>query len=421
MTRKDCTKKAGMAQVKNGDVIFDDSDQLRVLVESVIQEFIDMEFLDYIGVEPYGRQSGRQDYRNGYKSRQINTRVGKLGLSIPQARNEPFRTQLFRRYQRSERAFLLALQEMVIQGVSTRKFRKISEQLCGITFSRSMVSKLTTELDTDIRAWLQRPLSGCYPYLIVDAEYEKIRENHKVLSEAVIIIKGVHESGRREILAVSIANSETETIWAEAFVALKRRGLRGVQLVVSDAHEGLKDAIRRHFQGCLWQRCQFHYLRNVLDKVRKGDRQELKSLLDDIYHASSFGIAQERLDDAVTQLADRYPDLSEFIEETGEETLSVFHLPLHHRRRLRTTNSLERLNEEIRRRTRVVRIFPNRESCLRLAASICMEKSEEWKTGYRYLKMEVIGKDDDNQQKSPVATLLPTSAELLLEPILQKI
>jgi transposase-like protein len=421
MTHKDCTKNGSKSQGENGDVFFDDSDRLKDLVASVIQEIIDTEFLEYIGVEPYDRQPGRRDYRNGFKPRRLKTRVGEIELSIPQARNEPFRTQMFRRYQRSERAFLLSLQEMIIQGVSTRKVRKITEKLCGITFSKSTVSKLTTELDGDIQAWLQRPLTGFYPYLIVDAEYEKVRENHKVLSEAAIIIKGVHESGRREVLHVSIANSENGITWSEAFIDLKRRGLKGVQLVVSDAHEGLKEAIDRHFQGCLWQRCQFHYLKNVMAKVRKTDHHEVKMLIDDIYHASDIETAIERLHYAVKRLADRYPDLSEFIEETCEETLSVYHFPFHHRRRLRTTNSLERLNEEIRRRTRVVRIFPNRASCLRLVASICMEKSEEWETGHRYLTMDVMGKEDDVQQKSPVTTFLPTSAESVLEPILQKI
>jgi len=243
-----------------------------------------------------------------------------------------------------------------------------SGQLCG-------------ELDRDIKLWLSRPLTGRYPYLIVDAEYEKNRENHQVVSEAVIIIKGVHESGRREILHVSIANSENETTWSEAFADLKRRGLKGTRLVVSDAHEGLKDAIRRHFQGCVWQRCQFHYIRNVLDRVRKGDRQEVKMLLDDVYHATDIETAMERLRYMVEQISDRYPELREFIEDTCEETLSIYSVPVQHRIRLRTTNSLERLNEEIRRRTRVVRIFPNRASCLRLVASICLEKSEECSRG----------------------------------------
>lgn len=421
MTHSDSTKKGIRVQGKNGGVFFDDCDQIRVLVESVIQDLIEEEFLAYIGVAPYERKSERWDYRNGYKPRRIKTRVGEIELSVPQSRNEPFRSQLFNRYQRSERAFLLALQEMVIQGVSTRKVRKITERLCGITFSKSMVSKLTTELDEDIQAWLHRPLRGHYPYLIVDAEYEKVRENHKVVSDAVIIIKGIHENGHREILHVSIANSENETTWSEAFSDLKQRGLRGVQLVISDAHEGLQDAIQRHFQGCQWQRCQFHYKGNVLDKVRKSDRQSVKAHLDDIYNATTLEMAHDRFEKAVNQLADRYPDLSEYIEETCEETLSVYHFPIHHRRRLRTTNSMERLNEEIRRRTRVVRIFPNRESCLRLVTSICMEKSEEWETGHRYLTMDETGKNDDNHQKSSVATLLQTSDEPTLEPILQKI
>jgi transposase-like protein len=257
------------------------------------------------------------------------------------------------------------------------------------------------------------------------AEYEKIWENHQVLSEAAIIIKGVHKRGRREVLHVSIANSENETTWSEAFTDLKRRGLRDVRLVVSDAHEGLKDAVSRHFQGCLWQRCQFHYIRNVLDKVRKTDRQEVKMLLDDIYQSLDIETALERLGDMVDQISARYPELSEFIEETCEETLSVYHFSLQHRKWLRATNSIERLNEEIRRRTRVVRIFPNRESYLRLVSSICMEKSEEWETGHRYLTMDELGKNDDDQQKSPVipirSGLLPTSAEALPEPILQKI
>jgi transposase-like protein len=422
MTQRNCTGEFGKEQGKIGSgVLSDDGAQLKGLVESVLQEILDTEFLGYIGVLPYERNDRRSDYRNGYKPRSFKTRVGEIHLSLPQTRYEPFKTRLFARYQRSERAFILALQEMVIQGVSTRKVRKITEQLCGTSFSKSMVSKLTTELDEDIQTWLQRPLSGRYPYLIVDAEYEKVREHHKVVSKAVIIIKGIHESGKREILSVRIANSENETTWSDTFLDLKRRGLRNVKLIVSDAHAGLKDAIQRHFQGCQWQRCQFHYMRNVLNKVRKADRKEIKALLDDIYHATDLETAQIRLHNSVDLLNASYPQLSEYIEETGEETLSIYHFPMQHRKRLRTTNSLERFNEEIRRRSRVIRIFPNSQSCLRLVAALCMEMSEEWETGRRYLNMEYLESDGLDFQQSSFATLSRTAGKVILEPILQKI
>lgn len=223
------------------------------MIESVIQEIIDPEFSDDIGAEPYDRQAANRDYRNGYKPRQRKTRVGEIKLSIPQAHNEPFRTQMFHRYQRSERAFLLSLQEMVINVISTRKVRKITEQLCGITFPKSLVLKLTTEY-------------------------------------------------------VNIAKSENESTWSDAFINLKRRGLKGVKLVVSEAHEGLRDAIDRHFQGCLWQRCQCHYLKNVMVKVRKADRQAVKVLIDDIYQTSDLETALEGCHNIVQHLADRYPD-----------------------------------------------------------------------------------------------------------------
>jgi transposase-like protein len=379
-------------------ILLDDPGFLKEIVERVLQEMLEAEMTEHVGAAPYERSATRTGQRNGYKPRTLRSRVGTLNLLVPQDREGTFSTRLFSRYQRNEKALVLALMEMYVEGVSTRKVKDITEELCGISFSKSLVSSLAGWLDVELRAWRSRPLKAkAYPYLFVDARYEKARVGHRIVSQGVLIVSGVRDDGMREILAVEVADTESEATYHELFRSLKSRGLKGVELVVSDEHEGLKAAIARHFQGATHQRCQVHYARNLLGMVGHAKRKELASDLRAIFAApergSALGIA--------SAVAERWREkgrekVAEHIEEQVEECLSCLAFPESHRRRIRTTNGQERLNQEIKRRTRVVRIFPNQESCLRLMTALCVEQSEEWVTGRRYLD---IGELDEQRRE----------------------
>jgi putative transposase len=372
--------------------LLDDPTFLKEIVERVLQELLEAEMTEHIGAAPYERTHKRTGQRNGYKPRALRTRVGTLNLLVPQDREGTFSTRLFSRYQRNEKALVLALMEMYVDGVSTRKVKDITEELCGTSFSKSLVSSLAGQLDSELGAWRSRPLEAeAYPYVFVDARYEKARTNGRVVSHGVLIVCAVREDGMREILAVEVADTESEATYQELFRSLKRRGLKGVELVVSDDHEGLKSAVCRHFQGAAHQRCQVHYQRNLLGMVGHAKRKELGADLRAIFAAP----AREEALRIASSVAQKWrgkgiEKVAEHLEEHIEECLSCLAFPESHRRRIRTTNSLERLNQEIKRRTRVVRIFPNRESCLRLVSALAVEVSEEWVTGRRYLDMEEL-------------------------------
>lgn len=376
---------------------------LKEMVQTVCQELLETEITECLRARPYERTEERVGYRNGYKPRKLHTRVGTLELRIPQDREGRFSPSLFARYQRSEKALLLALQEMYLQGVSTRKVKQITEALCGTEFSKDQVSAVTQKLDEQLEAWRTRPLEEDHPYLVIDAKYEKIREDGQVRSEGVLIIKGVRADGKREILVVEVANTENETTWSEVFRDLKRRGLSGVRYIVSDDHEGLGKAIERHFQGVAWQRCQVHYLKNATDKVPAKERPVLRERLKDAWAAPDRQTANSRLEEIVEDYRARYLELANWLEETGEETLTIFELPKEHRKRMNSTNGLERFHQELERRTRVIRIFPNRKSCLRLVSALAMEQSEEWLTGRRYLDMSLPKGESEVLRETEVA------------------
>jgi transposase-like protein len=369
-----------------------DTDWLRDLVEWLIQELLNLEFLEFVGAEPYERSEDRQGYRNGYRQRELFTRVGRLILRVPRDREGRFSTLLFERYQRSEKALVLALQESYLQGVSTRKVKRITEKLCGVEFSKDQVSRMAQGLDEDLYQWRSRPLNKNYPYLVADARYEHIREDGRVESQGVLTVKGIDEEGYREILSVAVAPGEDEESWSEVFADLLERGLdpKSVVCVVSDQHRGLRAALRRYLPGTIWQRCQTHYQRNAGAKVPRRARSEIHARLRDVFNAPDREIALDRGHCLIEECRERFPELATWLEETIEEALAVFALPPAHRRRLRTTNGLERYQQEGRRRSRVVRIFPNRASCLRLSSALAMEQSEDWLTGHRYLDMGVL-------------------------------
>ncbi len=377
---------AGLAQ----EALLDDAGFLRGIVQRVVQEVLETEMTEHIGAAPYERSVTRAGHRNGHKPRTLRTRVGTLNLLVPQDREGTFSTRLFARYQRNEKALCLALMEMYVEGVSTRKVKEITEELCGTSFSKSLVCSLAGRLDAELEAWRNRRLEAdAYPYLFVDARYEKARVDGRVVSQGVLVVSAVRApDGLREILAVEVADTESEATYQELFRSLKGRGLGGVELVVSDEHAGLKAAISRHFQGASWQRCQVHYARNLLGMVGFAKRKDLAADLRAIFAATS----RETALGTASSVAEKWrekgsPKVGEHLEEHVEECLSCLAFPESHRRRIRTTNGLERLNQEIKRRTRVVRIFPNPQACLRLVTALCVEQSEEWVTGRRYLDM----------------------------------
>jgi transposase-like protein len=370
-------------------ILLDDPVFLREIVERVLQEWLEAEMTEHVGAAPYERTTERKGHRNGHKPRTLRTRVGTLNLLVPQDREGTFSTGLFSRYQRNEKALVLALMEMYVEGISTRKVKDVTEKLCGTSFSKSLVSSLAGRLDSELRAWRGRPLEAeSYPYLFVDARYEKVRVDHRIVSQGVLIASAVRApDGLREILGVEVADTESEATYQEMFRSLKERGLKGVELVVSDDHEGLKAAVFRHFQGASWQRCQVHYARNLLGMVGYARRKDLAAQLRAIFAATSRDTALRLASELADRWRESHPKVSEHIEEHVEECLSCLAFPESHRRRIRTTNGQERLNQEIKRRSRVVRIFPNRQACLRLVTALCVEQSEEWETGRRYLDM----------------------------------
>jgi len=372
-------------------VLLDDPGFLKEIVERVVQELLEAEMSEHISAAPYERNVTRTGHRNGHKPRTLRTRVGTLNLLVPQDREGTFSTRLFSRYQRNEKALVLALMEMYVEGVSTRKVKDITEALCGTSFSKSLLSSLAGSLDAELRVWRSRRLEAqAYPYLFVDARYEKARVNGRVVSQGVLVVSAVREDGFREILAVEVADTESEATYQELFRALKQRGLKGVELVVSDDHEGLKASIARHFQGAAYQRCQVHYARNLLGMVSFAKRKELAESLRGVFAAPSREVALRLASELAVRWRESHPKIAEHLEEQIEECLTCLAFPESHRRRIRTTNGLERLNQEIKRRTRVVRIFPNKEACLRLVTALAVEQSEERLTGRRYLDMEEL-------------------------------
>lgn len=390
-------------------VLTDEPDFLRQMVETVIQEILETEMTAHIGAAPYERSKNRKGQRNGYKPRCLRTRVGTLNLLVPQDREGNFSTSLFARYQRSEKALLLSLMQMYIQGVSTRKVTKVTETLCGTSFSKSQVSALTTRLDSELAAWRNRPLTHKYPYLIVDARYEDVRVDGSIVSQGVLIVKGVRgDDGKRELLAVAVADTESEATWQDVFASLKARGLAGVRLVTSDHHAGIIKAVRKHFQGASWQRCQVHFSKNACGLVPRAARKELAADLREVFAAPDRESALKIAGRVSERWRPKYPKAAGLIEDHIEQCLAILAFPASHRQRLRTTNGLERFNEEIKRRTRVIRIFPNRDSCLRLVTALAAEQSGEWVSSIRYLNMEDLA-ESKPKEKSKDRTLVAIS------------
>ncbi len=383
-------RKKRTAKVLDWKAILGEQEEfLRPLVQELVQEVLEGEMSEALQAAKSERTSERLGYRSGYYPRALVTRVGKLELRVPQDRQGRFSTAVFERYSRSEKALFSALAQMYIQGVSTRKVKRITEELCGHAFSASTVSRINQTLDEQLEQFARRQLDEPYPYLILDARYERVREGGYIRKRAVQVAIGINDEGRRCVLAVELANRESRTSWRDFLVRLRERGLHGVAFVVSDDHDGLKQAICEILPEASWQRCYVHFLRNALDHLpRKADDDCLQELRW-MYDRRDLKEARQDLAAWLRKWQSRYPKLCDWVEENIEETFTFYRLPRQHHKHMKSTNMLERLNEEIKRRTYVVRIFPNAESCLRLVRALAVEVHENWIEGTRYLNMEL--------------------------------
>jgi transposase-like protein len=352
----------------------------------LLNEAMRLERATALQAHPYERTAERRGYANGYKPKTLATRLGQLELQVPQVRGDvEFYPSALQRGLRSERALKLAIAEMYVQGVSTRKVTQVLEQLCGLNISSTQVSRCAALLDDELQQWRERPL-GEVPYLVLDARYEKVRQAGAVVSCAVLTAIGIDTQGRRSVLGVSVSLSEAEVHWREFLSHLQERGLYGVRLIISDSHSGLKAACAARLAGVAWQRCQFHLMQNALHLVpRQNQKSEVAQALRTIFNAPDLEAARRLLQLMVQQYEKSLPKLSQWLDENVPEGLSVFAVPASQRRYLRTTNMLERVHKELKRRTRVATLFPNEASLLRLVSAVLAELSEEWECGKVYL------------------------------------
>lgn len=367
-------------------------DGLRRVLETLLQAAMSAEVQHHLGgVERHERAEGRVGHRNGYKPRTVRTRVGELELAVPQVRGcEPYHPSMFARWQRSERALMTACAEMYFQGVSTRNVREVLGAMCDGEISAMTVSRVAAEVDEKLATFRDRRLGHtAWPYLMVDARYEKVRVDGRVVSQAVLVVIGFTAEGRREVLDWRVGDSEAEAFWGELFRDLKGRGLGGVEYVVSDAHGGIRAAVARHFQGAAWQRCRVHFKRELMRKV---SHKRAAELMRDAATVFAPGDRQEclmRAGEMAAKWRSAYPAVAAMFEDGAADCLTVLSMPEHHRRRLASTNMAESLMKRLRKRTRVVGIFPNRASCDRLIGSQLLEVHEDWQTEPKaYFNME---------------------------------
>ncbi len=361
------------------------------VVSILINHAMELQRREHLNVNPYERSEERTGYANGFKPKVMKTRVGALNLKVPQVRDASFYPSAIERGMRSERALKLAVAEMYVQGVATRKVKAITEELCGFEVSSSDVSRAAKMLDEELELWRKRPL-GAFEYLVLDARYEKVRRNKTVADSAVLIAYGINAEGKRRILGVSVALSEQEVHWRDFLMSLVERGLHGIKLVTSDAHAGLKAARKAVFPSVPWQRCQFHLQQNAQSYVpKKSMKTEVAADIRAVLNAPDDEEAKRLLGRAIKKYEAIAPELARWMENNIPESLVVFQFPTRHRKKLRTSNIAERVNRELKRRTRLVSIFSNTQSCLRLVSALAAEIDEEWLTGRTYMIMNDEG------------------------------
>lgn len=384
----DCTLDAGLLE----EIISNGLNNMCGVISTLVNEAMKIEREHHINASHYERSDNRNGYANGFKPRKIQTRMGALDVSIPQVRGseEAFYPKSLERGIRSERALKLAIAEMYVQGVSTRKVEAITKELCGLEISSTEVSRCAKLLDEELEKFRGRSLNHQYVYVYLDAQYHKVRYNGSVISIAVLLAAGVNEEGHREIIGVSTSLSEAEVHWREFLKSLQKRGLHGTKLFISDDHSGLKKALQAVFPATPWQRCLYHLAQNAQSYApKKSMKEEIAGAVKSIYTRDTVAEAREQIQRVVKKYEKKAPEFVNWLESNMEEGLVFFKFPKKHHKRIRTVNLLERLHKEIKRRTRVASLFPNKESCLRLVTAIVMEKHEDWAgVCSRYLDME---------------------------------
>ena len=389
-----------------------DQDFLREGIRVMTQMLIEAEAEKRIGAARYERTPKRTTQRNGSRERRWETRVGEVSLRIPKLRHGTFFPSLLEPRRRSERALLAVVQSAYVQGVSTRKVDDLLKSLGLTGIDKSRVSRICKELDTGVEAFRNRPLESAYPYVWLDALYLKVRQNHRIVSMALVIAIGVRETGEREILGFDLGASEEEAFWVEFLRGLVQRGLKGVQLVISDAHQGLKGAVEQVLAGASWQRCRVHFMRNVLAHVPKGDKAMVAAALRTVFAQPHRRAAGEQLAEVVRAMQPRWPKAAKVVAEAEEDILTYMAFPPEHWTRIYSTNPLERLNKEVKRRTNVVGVFPDTPSVVRLVGSVLMDTDDEWQVGRRYFSLASMQK-----LKEPTSIQVAEPVTLRLAPV----
>ena len=400
------TKRMTAEQVVRYLLEEEGADFLRESLRWVVQQLMEAEVSELIGAERGERSEERLTHRNGYRERRWDTRAGELELAIPKLRRGSYFPSFLSPRKRSEQALVAVIQEAYVAGVSTRKVDQVVETL-GLRVSKSEVSRICQGLDEQVEAFRNRPLEGAYPYLFLDAKVEKVRDGGRVVRKCLVLAHGVHETGRREVIGLDVGECESEAFWRAFLRSLVKRGLAGVQLVVSDAHAGLKKAIAQVL-GTPWQRCSVHFLRECLGQARKDQQPMLAALIRPIFNADSGSAARELLGGALQTLTRPLPKLAHLLAEAEDDLLAFYSFPADHWRKIRSTNPLERLNREIGRRTDVVGIFPNDAALIRLSTSVVIEQNDEWLVGRRYLSahsMDAVLNERNNEEKEEVLEL----------------
>lgn len=355
-------------------------DAFKKLLEESLNAVLKAESKEQLRAEPYERTEERTDSRNGSRERTLSTRLGTITLTVPRHRYEPFKSMIFDNYSRSEAAFIAAITEMVVSGVSTRRVSLVVEQLCGTNISKSSVSDLCKDLDKSVKEFKDRPLEGNYPFLLVDATYFKVRDNHRVTSKALMIAFSINEKGKREIVGFDLYDRESKENWYDFFMHLQSRGLKGLMMITSDAHEGILHGIRRVFPDVPWQRCQFHFTRNIVEKAPKRYQAGLRMELSAMFHSANIKDAKKKRDSILKDYADVAPKAMECLDQGFESAMTVYYLPESVQRRVRTSNYIERVNRELKRRSNAIGVFPNGESVIRLMGTLLIEYHEKYQT-----------------------------------------
>ena len=359
------------------ELLFQDQGEgFRKILERSLNKILETESAEQLGAEPYARSEGRTDYRNGSRERSLKTRIGQITLEVPRHRNVPFKTMVFDNYSRSEGALITSMAEMVVNGVSTRKVTKVMETLCGTTYSKSTVSEVCKELDKAVKEFRERKLEGEYPFLTVDATYFKVRDHGRIISKALMIAYGTNTQGHREVLGFGVYANESSETWTDFFKELKKRGLTGILMITSDAHEGILNAIGKVFPTVPWQRCQFHFIRNITDKAPKKYQAGLRTELQEMFNSKSLEEARKIRDRIMNDYQDIAETAMKCLDEGFESSMTVMLLPPGIRKYYRTSNHIERLNKELKRRSKVIGVFPNEDSLLRLMGSVLIEWHE---------------------------------------------